>query len=1189
MSGVSDSLVSEKFTGNQRKALTDDRHVIVVANAGSGKTRVFVERYLRLITRKENPVPPQNIVAITFTEKAAGELVKKIGDEVRARMDSAESDERRRLQQCADALLTANITTIHAFCRRLLNDYPIESGVDPGFSIISDVDKELLVSEVVRENIEAVLGTPDDLLHDPLKRLFNVLGRTHGTTRIRIIATDHRELPAGASCENARAATASALVENYYDALNMLPEFQGSRPGWFALLDTAIRKGVFKEDSAGSIRDILRNWTPDSDLVDRMQWYTALFDMLLTKDGKGFRKNHLIAGESSGIDLDALLHSMQVSRERLKGLTGHDKRSLGESLADFADQQVTVMCMAARIRSAIAKRMEERNLLDFYDLQYRALRMLERPDVAEKVHREYPYIMVDEYQDTDPLQHRIVMAISANLTRGNVFVVGDPKQSIYRFRGADVEMFNDMRKAVLSRQKELAAPLPGFENDESITDEEKSGCILLKESFRLPKENAAFINRVFASEAMDLGVFYTPFVSGIPRGLETHHGTIEILCAGRNETEDDGQVDLLGKSIVTLLKSKRKVRMKTGLETVKPGHIAVLIRKHDHLQDVLQALRRYSVPYEVSKGGGFYFTQEVWDVANYLRFLMLPHDDVALMGVLRSPFFDLSDALLYRVSKNPGSILWEKLQHGLEGNQGELISDITRRLKRVLELANRLPVSLFIQNLLAEHSWYAVAASRQRGEQSIANIDKLLDIARSFEGEGRQALFDFARVLERYLDNKIREKEAEFEPDPERVQILTVHASKGLEFPVVYLPFLDRNAGKVDETVYMPGIGFVWKPYVDRQVTKKKPSPVYEIARFFEKAKQAQEETRLYYVGMTRAMDTLVLCTSEKYGAGSIFGRISAALNLSLSESSFTVTDHLDVLHLQTDRPSYERLQVRIDVPVISSIDSDQPYQLLGTRTEYSPRVHVLDRLQRQSVLTTTATRLAYLHWCERRYLLSGHLDFPVPTSGQRGEDLGKPSSGDLGTLVHKVIELDLQEDRIADWLKLHGADDMMASVLEHVRNFRAHELYRQLNELHEGSVRREVALSASLDGDIVEGTMDVLFKRDEDWEIIDFKTSRGNLDSLRIRYEPQMNVYALLVSGLNVSGNVRAWLFSTTLGEVVSLSYSPQRLQHLRADISRDIKRMKQILSGGRADANREHCFHCPYRLQDGACILDR
>jgi len=521
-----------KFTQHQERALDTRRHLAVTANAGSGKTRVLVERYVRLLLQG---VPCGDVVALTFTDKAASELRRRIAERVREELARVrEAEEILRIEAIRDALPAAFVGTIHSFCTRMLREYPVEAGVDAAFTVLEGVDAAemlgectaSLLGEVLRgERAEVPVGRFMDLLHAMGKtRVLNVLD-----TLVRGRDAVERFTAEGGPF----ARTDDELIAFWETVLAGALGAAFDDPVLLGDLETVVRAAAPKH--RGAAASALRSVSGAGALAGRAASFLELAAAAFTKAGE-IRSN--FTGRRGGDDapderLDEAVRRIALRRRLLDPIASAASRgTLAEENRPLLRDARLFIDLATGIIGTYDRRKEEDARLDFDDLQVKMRLLLRNPAVRAELSSRFRYVMVDEYQDTNALQFEILLPLLDGLASGNLFIVGDPKQSIYRFRGAEVEVFERSRSGIAAAS-------------------DVSSLVSLGESFRLLADPAAFVNILFSAVMGEGGgIPYDPL---LPARVNPDPGGVEVLLPPAEDAAAMTQEDLVAARILELV------------------------------------------------------------------------------------------------------------------------------------------------------------------------------------------------------------------------------------------------------------------------------------------------------------------------------------------------------------------------------------------------------------------------------------------------------------------------------------------------------------------------------------------------------------------------------------------------------------------------------------------------------------
>ncbi len=856
------------LTKNQKIAVeTRNVDLVVTAGAGAGKTRVLVQRFIGLLGDPALNLDLDELAAITFTEKAAGEMKERVRAEL-VKLAEASPDEPsvQRWRELQRRIGQARISTIHSFCARLLRENPVEAGLDPDFVVLDQTESQLLLLEAIDEEFLRGLadGDPDVLLLAGgyrLPRLSAALMSLYEEVRGSGLAWDEVQARTGqrqaalnqkaVSCRSELSAIVEALLASRGDPR----------------LAPAAREAL--EMLAGI-------WSDVKGVIQA-----------IPEDGPGWQEVFYALERLEAVPARAreVKDDLQKMREVAKQLAG---AYLGICAGPYYD---ALFRLLRRIDASYSASKSRRRGVDFTDLELMARQLLkEHPELAGSRPaggrpagdhlaggriRSLKFLLVDEFQDTNGLQKEIIELIRGGV---NLFVVGDPKQSIYRFRGAEVEVFAQTAGEIAGRGGLAVTLAENFRSRANLVNFVNSFFTRVMHAGGDPASvgyTAMDPRRPGSSQpAAELFIGFAPELSADEAREEEARALAyrlrEMVVTGEALVAEEGKPGARNEELAAGGGKPASREDQTAQERLRPvryGDIAMLFRTRSSLPIYEKALREAGVPYYTLDGRGFYTTQEIQDVLNFLRVVQNRNDDVALAGALRSPLFGVSDGELFRLRLIPGGgRLYEKLEELIRaGRSPDSLRDGLRKAWETVDkyrrARRRLGPAAIIEGLLADTQFVEVLLTRFNGGQAAANVRKLTEIAREFESSGFHDLGGFLAHIDTLLKRETDEGQAQLETEgADAVKLLTIHKSKGLEFPVVALPDLDRSRnGGGREAVYFAfdkevGIGIALP---DPDGAKKTPN--LEEIEALDKARDFYEDQRLLYVAMTRARDYLIL------------------------------------------------------------------------------------------------------------------------------------------------------------------------------------------------------------------------------------------------------------------------------------------------------------------------------------------
>jgi ATP-dependent helicase/nuclease subunit A len=832
----------------RRDAIDPARNVVLEASAGTGKTRVLVERYVNLLRAG---VAPEHILAITFTRKAAAEMRERIIDRLREAARTSEID-RARWVELKDTLGEIAISTIDAFCLALLREFPLEADVDPGFELADDTEVTRLVSESLTLSLRICRGLARE--DEDVALVFAQLGERRLRTGLaalidrRLVAPQalRRYLAAGPkqlTAESACQAAAARLADLFRSVPGGLPGFLHDGPirhPQFAMLATDILQ------VAGDRPLDLRTWHGRAAfraIVDRLRGY------FLTQEGKP-------RGEKfGGTGFSADECSSDASWRRHRQTAAALSPLVADAIKGFRRDLNVVLSRGVWRIYAVAlqqyrQTLDARALLDFSGVLERAVALLKDMDEFAqsryKLEARFRHVLVDEFQDTSRAQWELVAQLvrtwgegfgaSADAIAPSIFIVGDRKQSIYGFRDADVSVLDEAAGFVDALRQDGDAR-------RAITA-----------SFRAVPELLSFVNDVFA--AIDKlpdrsDAFRYDASDRFPIDAEADASVdppLGLLVAG-SVTE---AAALVATEIRTLLAGATIRDRASGLRRpARPADIAILFRSRDSHREYEKALRQKNISAYVYKGLGFFDADEVQDVLALLRFLADPCSNLHAAALLRSRVVRLSDPAVAALAPSLATAITgaelPRQASALNPDDRLVLERLREAMPRWLSWVDRLSPSEMFDAVLNETA-YAFETRGPGRRQARENLKKLRAMVARFQNRGYATL---ARVADHLDDLAVGDESNAAIDAIDAVNLMTVHAAKGLEFPIVFVVNLGRGTGGVRAPI--------------RVATTPGGGASVAIADYQSEAdedalnREREETKRLLYVALTRARDRLYL------------------------------------------------------------------------------------------------------------------------------------------------------------------------------------------------------------------------------------------------------------------------------------------------------------------------------------------
>jgi len=1123
------------------------RDVLLEAGAGTGKTGVMVERYCRLVC--DSGLPPDSILAFTFTDKAAAELRQRIRAELARRAE-------RGSERAAAALAGiggAWITTIHGFCNRVLAAHPVAAGVDPNFRVLDAPEAARAAREAFDDAVVEFLADGDPAREETvaaydLEGLRAMIATVHDELRSRGIADPRLPEPPQPDPEAAIARAAEAADE----CLEELREKNGKRgEADRELLERALAV-LGAPGVAPSLEELLA---------------------LTTKS-----KAKTLAPYKEAVDA-------AVARVAEAGEGGVVYGHLSQLLELFS----------ARFEAA----KERRAGIDFEDLQILAARLLERAEVGEHYRSRFRQILVDEFQDTNRLQLRLIEALRG--PKAELVVVGDELQSIYGFRHADLEVFRRRREEIDRRADAELMQLSG--------------------NFRSRPEVIAAVN--LCGEAL-LGDAYTPLRVG-DRAAES--GSVELLLTARDDWDAEGielEPAIDGSTPLNCLAEARFVaeRLRELAEAGVPrGEMVVLLRAFTHLDAYEDSLERAGLRPYVVGGRGYWSQQQVADVCALLAVVANPLDDHALFGALASPACAVAPDTLWLLRKAAGKRrhVWPAVERaggagegeltkperldGIPASERELLTRFVATIASLRERAPRLSLPSLVEAVVTETGYDLAVLTRPAGEARFANVRKMGRLAAEFEQrEGRdlRGLLDF---LAARAEGDAEAQAATAAEGHDGVRIMTVHNAKGLEFGVVAVPDLARRLLNGNRSPLL-AIGREEQPRVGLRLVRLGSPKIdlYDYGALCEEAqeREAEEELRLFHVAATRAREHLILSgvvnpkEGRKTKGRSVVERLVETLGVPRDEESTVPVAPPE------PRPGLEaefepaEIRVRVNLP-----SPERAAELRELRREGAGERGLGDGppplVERKPPIVPSRplsyTAISAYGECAYRFYMERVLGLARSDSQPQGD--GEPSAREertaRGAAVHALLEwsqangwAEPSEDLVIRHAAAVGLQQA-EGLLDPVRQWIGSPLREQI-AAEAAQVRAEVPLLLGIGGTVLRGSIDLLVEREGAPPlVIDYKTDRldgADPDERAAHYGVQRSVYALAVAEALGAPEVEvAYVFLEQPEKPAVSLLSAGEMETARAELERTIAQITEPEFPVAAPEERDWslCRGCP------------
>ncbi len=882
--------MERKWTKEQRQVIAlENRNLLVSAAAGSGKTAVLVERIIRKITDKSHPVDIDKLLIVTFTNAAAAEMRERIGGAIEKAL--GEQPENAHLQRQQTLLHNAQITTIHSFCLYVIRNYFHRIDLDPDFRVAEEGELKLLKSDVLNQVLEKY--------YQEAKPEFLALSET--------IATGKNDAPLKDAIlklfgfamsypwveewlESCKTPFHAACMEEF-EALPLTREllsYLNSVSSQWALQMGICRELSMQEDGPAMYGELLGQETEAMEKISSSKSFREYYERISNASFGRLPPARKFNGDQEKKErVQKLRNEVKSSLKKIAGqfFSGSPEQVLADLQKNRPVADMLVEVTLAYMQELAAKK-RDRNMLDFNDLEHFALKILvdgetkEPTQTAAELRKNYQEIMVDEYQDSNYVQETILKAVSKE-PEGvcNIFMVGDVKQSIYRFRMARPELFMEKYNA--------------YTQEES--DRQR---ISLRMNFRSRKEVLKQVNDIFYRiMKADIGdVTYDSqaalypgavFPEGEPGMFEPKFLVVEPEEENRDTKMPELEAKAVGMEIRTLMQAQEVTEEmpREGnpgkLRPVRYSDIVILLRSMSGWADTfVKVLGGLGIPARAAAGTGYFSAIEVQTALNLLRLLDNPRQDIPMAAVLSSPVVGLDgeDLALIRTSypkeKFYQAVALAASEGGMDSQkEGEkpvcpLRDSQKKRLCRFWGIlgkfrqkASYTPIHELLFQVLEETGYQSYVYALPGGEVRRANLEMLIEKAIAYESTSYRGLFHFIRYMEQLQNYEVDFPLAEGEEAEDAVRIMSIHKSKGLEFPVVFVSGLGKmfNSQDIRERVVLhPRLG-LGLDVVDVKRRIRAPGLTRQFLARKTTMENVGEELRVLYVALTRAKEKLVL------------------------------------------------------------------------------------------------------------------------------------------------------------------------------------------------------------------------------------------------------------------------------------------------------------------------------------------
>ncbi|MBL7052113.1 MAG: UvrD-helicase domain-containing protein [Candidatus Marinimicrobia bacterium] len=1132
------------------KTLNLNQNVMIRACAGAGKTYQLTQRYLAILDEfaTEKRYGPQNILVITFTRKATAEMANRIYQKVFEiiksqkteasdfpNLSAADEDYKSKVMQDFSA---PKITTIDSFCFQVLKDNPVAADIDPNL----DIGDEAKIEETLETALDDFIKNLSQNYDSRLKNLIDGMGLDLIKIYFRFLEKNRDQIaPIQKFYQNNSDDEIFSILKKRYEPNLPMNEAVST-------FQTIVEKVLNQPFPS----EILQQWQQHLDAIHEYQNCTAeqksacykkqIHPVFLKSDGKNYLKSISVGSQKMWRQNGCSVKEQKAFVAETKEFSLWLNENLPIDSLDgiFTEKDLLAISMSRLLLELsqeffefVDQRKERENTLSFNDITRKAHHILTtQKKIAQKYHKQFQHILVDEFQDTNDLRWGIIRTIASdengNLRKRGLFIVGDEKQSIYRFTKADVKIMARAEDELAEVESEFR-PVPSdatYRQSPWLIE----NCInplflklLQPEEKKRQNWEAKFIETQYPSETKPKE----------DQKLDSVAPTIfdlDILTVPKSEQELFKEDVLAYPRHVAELIQNLKNRSDWDKITVPLGQpkIGVLLRTiAGNITLYREAFKQVGIDFEVIGGKGFFKRQEVMDIEMILSILINPHDDVAMIGLLRSPIFAFDDKTINQFLQNPrkDKSIYESLDH-FE------FPEVKSELDEWLTKSRTEPLDRLLYRIFEENHRDLGYFSETDGIQRWENIQKCINLVHQWSNKG----MNLAKIKETLKFKINTDDEEGFFPFPttSEVVLMSIHKAKGLQFPIVVVPDLHRKFNFSTDSIAIESIqdhGKKWNTELGLKIqcldgNREKTAIFNHIQQQIRREKFAELQ-RLFYVAVTRA----------KYGVV-----LSGMLKESKNGYPKLKTDNwLDWL-----RESYEISQEQLEscnfqsqkgIPQISVNDYQKPVD------KFAPKSTKIEKL----ILENEATDFTKFY---RKRVRDISAIFPSQSAKNENSTLG---GSDFGSLIHKIFEMDWlnwdkHSEEIIQWLDSQSffkLKKQMPEIEKYLRNLWQSEHCQFLQNIENKFCEHPISCLLFSEDKAIElnGIIDLLYKNEDDWTVLDYKTDATQNDLAQHR--AQVQIYLHAVKHL-YHFEPRGEIFYTTLGIVENVPFDPYFLGNL-------------------------------------------
>ncbi|SES80705.1 helicase-exonuclease AddAB subunit AddA [[Clostridium] polysaccharolyticum] len=882
-------MASVKWTTEQQKVIDSrDRNILVSAAAGSGKTAVLVERIIQMVMDEKRPIDIDHLLIVTFTKAAASEMRERIEKALEKKL--MENPDNLHLQKQMTLVHSAQITTIHSFCKSIIKNYFSVIELDPSVRLVDEVELQLLKADVVAELLEEEYAKEEEAFLHFIEAYST--GKTDEGIEKFILQLYNFSISYPWPKEWLEKQKESLLISSVEDMeqtdwMHFLTEYICSM---FESLPEKIEYAMELCGEANGPAAYYSALESDYQILKNLvtkKTYQELYEALSSLEWEKLKR----ISKKDEVDPE-LKEEVKALRKEVKDAVEdvrkkyfyQDVQSMYEDLVNTKEDMCVLLNLAMDFYDRFQTEKLEKKVMDFNDLEHYALNILiadhdgdkvTYSEVANELSQYYEEIMIDEYQDSNNVQELLLASVSKiRFGKPNVFMVGDVKQSIYKFRLARPELF----------MEKLKSYKPWKEGDSEYQR------IDLRKNFRSRGVVLDFTNFIFGQIMQDklgkveydeeaalyLGAGYPENDANYAKSVEIIFVTDEeeIEAEQLEETAEESQRELEARAVA----EKIKALMADGFQvfdgelqeyrSVRYSDIVILLRTvSGWSEDFVTILTGEGIPAVSDTQSGYFSAIEVKTVLNMLHIIDNPKQDIPLASVLHSPMFGLTSEEMGKIrAKDKADDFYDAVVFYGENGEDEVLKEklkiFLEKLWQYRKMLPYTPIHQMIEMVMQDTGYYEYVSVMPAGEQRMANLDMLLQKAQDFEGTSYKGLFQFNRYIERLHKYNIDFGEAFLSEDGmDAVRIMSIHKSKGLEFPVVFVSGMGKPFNLQDarsKLIVHEDLG-LGADFIDVDIRLKKPTLRKRAIQKRIALESLGEELRVLYVALTRAKEKLIL------------------------------------------------------------------------------------------------------------------------------------------------------------------------------------------------------------------------------------------------------------------------------------------------------------------------------------------